>query len=533
MNPSHRSENFGFLGAEDSLLVRLAALAERYFGDDPGTSLIKLRQFGEVLAQQIAARAGILLSPEETQSDLLRRFRRDGVVSSEPLELFHHLRRVGNHGTHDYTGTHAEALSALKVARSLGIWFHRSFGRHPGFKPGPFVPPADPGVANRQVDAELQRLRDELRVTQSAAERAKADAEAEARSRETAEEQARRHAEERQFWEQLAQETETEKVSLAAQLAALQHSAEKATPAERAALIEEGQVAARAIDLDEAATRALIDRQLRERQWDADSVTLRYADGARPVKGQARAIAEWPTDSGPADYALFIGLRCVGVIEAKRQRKSVSATIDQAERYSKGLRLEKDADRAGSPWGDYCVPFVFATNGRAYLRQLETESGIWFRDVRLDTNRRRALADWFTPDGLKAELEIDRVSAQAALETMPFQFGFPLRPYERRAIERIEEALAADQREMLVAMATGTGKTKLAIALLYRLLTAKRFRRICFVVDRNALGDQTAREFRDAKMVGPRTFADIFDLKGLDAACCIDLEGGRSNPNPV
>ena len=68
---------------------------------------------------------------------------------------------------------------------------------------------------------------------------------------------------------------------------------------------------------------------------------------------------------------------------------------------------------------------------------------------------------------------------------------------------------------MLVAMATGTGKTKLAIALLYRLLSAKRFRRVCFVVDRNALGDQTAGEFRTTRVVGPRSFAEIFDLKGL------------------
>jgi type I restriction enzyme R subunit len=68
---------------------------------------------------------------------------------------------------------------------------------------------------------------------------------------------------------------------------------------------------------------------------------------------------------------------------------------------------------------------------------------------------------------------------------------------------------------MLVAMATGTGKTKLAIGLLYRLLSVKRFRRVCFVVDRNALGEQTAGEFRTTKVVGPRAFADIFDLKGL------------------
>jgi type I restriction enzyme R subunit len=64
-------------------------------------------------------------------------------------------------------------------------------------------------------------------------------------------------------------------------------------------------------------------------------------------------------------------------------------------------------------------------------------------------------------------------------------------------------------------MATGTGKTKLAIALLYRLLSVKRFRRVCFVVDRSALGDQASGEFRSTKIVGPRAFADIFDLRGL------------------
>ena len=64
-------------------------------------------------------------------------------------------------------------------------------------------------------------------------------------------------------------------------------------------------------------------------------------------------------------------------------------------------------------------------------------------------------------------------------------------------------------------MATGTGKTKLAIAMLYRLLSAKRFRRICFVVDRSALGDQTEGEFSTTKVVSSKTFAEIFGLKGL------------------
>ena len=68
---------------------------------------------------------------------------------------------------------------------------------------------------------------------------------------------------------------------------------------------------------------------------------------------------------------------------------------------------------------------------------------------------------------------------------------------------------------MLLAMATGTGKTKLAIALLYRLLATKRFRRICFVVDRSALGDQAAGEFTTTKIVSGKAFAEIFGLKGL------------------
>uniref|UniRef100_UPI00359419EE DEAD/DEAH box helicase family protein n=1 Tax=Thiocapsa sp. TaxID=2024551 RepID=UPI00359419EE len=126
--------------------------------------------------------------------------------------------------------------------------------------------------------------------------------------------------------------------------------------------------------------------------------------------------------------------------------------------------------------------------------------------------------DWPTPDGFKARLEIDIEAAQEALKTQPMVFGFPLRPYQQQAIEAVERSIADGLMSLLVAMATGTGKTKLAIALLFRLLNAKRFRRVCFVVDRSALGQQSGGEFSSTKVVGTKTFADIFDLKGLDAA---------------
>ncbi len=65
-------------------------------------------------------------------------------------------------------------------------------------------------------------------------------------------------------------------------------------------------------------------------------------------------------------------------------------------------------------------------------------------------------------------------------------------------------------------MATGTGKTKTCIALIYRLLKAERFRRILFLVDRSALGEQAANAFKDTRMESLQTFADTFGIKELE-----------------
>lgn len=514
------SANFDFLGIHDAQLVRLGALAERYFKDDPNTCLIKLRQFGEVLAQLTAAKSGLLASPEEQQTDLLRRLKFERIVPREVGDLFHQLRIAGNRATHTHVGDHAEALSTLKIARELGIWFHRTFADKK-FSAGAFVPPPDPAAATKALQEELDRLRQALDQTRSEADKVRLAAEAEIRERMSAQERAQKDREERAVWEQLASEAENAKAQLAAELQALQIAAGQAPAQAIANIVAQADAAAAEINIDEASTRALIDTQLRARGWEVDTQTMRYAAGTRPAKGRNMAIAEWPTKSGPADYALFVGTRCIGVVEAKRRNKNVSSHIDQAERYARTFRFEGGAEAIGDPWPDvgdkhFFVPFVFSANGRPYLKQLETESGIWFRDTRRPSNHRRALNDWPTPDGLKGMLEIDVDSATADLKGRSFEFGFPLRPYQRLAIEKVEDELADGRRNMLLAMATGTGKTKLAIALLYRLLAAKRFRRVCFVVDRNALGTQAVGEFSTTRIVSVKTFADIFGLKGLD-----------------
>jgi type I restriction enzyme, R subunit len=468
------SPNFGFLASHDIQLVRLGALAERYFQEDPNTSLIKFRQFGETLAQLLAAKAGLYRNTEEPQSDLLRRLKIERITPDEVSNLFHHLRIVGNKASHGNEGTHGEALTALKVARELGVWFHRSLASNRKFSPGPFVPPPDPAAATKELSAELERLRSELDATRSEIELAQSLADEHSRARASAEEKARREAEERTIWEQLAQDAETAKTALIQQLTALQAAAR---PQETSTIIEVAAETAKGIYLDEAATREIIDSQLRDRGWEVDTKTLRYSSGVRPSKGRNMAIAEWPTANRPADYALFLGTECIAMVETKRKRKNVSAAIDQAERYAKGMSFSDDVTISGGSWSDYKVPFVFAANVRSYLKQIETESGIWFRDARRVTNRRRALSDWPTPDGLKGMLKLDNEAAHEMLKTTPMKFGFPLRKYQEQAIKTIEAEFERDRRAMLLAMATGTGKTKLAIALLYRLLESKRFRR--------------------------------------------------------
>jgi type I restriction enzyme R subunit len=509
------ASNFAFLSVHDAQLVQLGALAERYFRDDPGTAIFKLRQFAELLCKTVAAHHALYRDEREAFEETLRRLSYERIIPKEAADVFHALRKAGNRAAHEARGNHTDALSALKFARQLGVWFHRTYGKQAQFKPGPFVPPPEPVDATAPLREEIDSLRRRVAESEDAASRAKREAEDHARARESVEQRLAREAEERAIWERLAAESESKTAEIAARLATLQAAAKQAPKAESLELVQRGEEASTKIDLDEAATRALIDQQLRDSGWDADTKSLRHGSGSRPAKGRNLAIAEWPTASGPADYALFVGLTLVGVVEAKRKRKNVSAAIDQAERYSNGMGANSDFAFAGGPWGNHKVPFVFAANGRSYLKQIETESGIWFRDTRRSANHRRALVNWPTPEGLSGELEINQDAATAALKEMPFEFGFPLRDYQKDAIKAVEGALGAGRRSMLLAMATGTGKTKLAIALLYRLLATKSFRRICFVVDRSALGEQAAGEFSTTKIVSGKAFADIFGLKKL------------------
>lgn len=504
------SVNFDFLSEDSPQLARLASLAEHYFIEDAPSCLIKLRQFAELMAKDIAARHGLLTEYQSSFDDVLRGLKLNRVLPREVADLFYHLKRVGNEAVHEDRGTQAEALNGLKVARSAAIWFHRSYGGKPNFRSGPFVPPRPAEDPIPALQQELENLRAKVRDSDDAQAKA-------AMALQDASAETEKLRSERQFWEQYASETETQLRTVRGTLEAVQAVAVQSPPLQLDLLAQAASSAADKIELDESSTRAIIDGQLVAAGWKADTMLLRHAAGVRPGPSEAIAIAEWPTSSGPVDYALFIDGICVGVIEAKRSVRDVPGRLGQAKRYARDILLDKDSLAPGAPWpvGNeaFSAPFTFVTNGRPYVKQLETKSGIWFWDARVPEIQPRALPEWFSPRDLKERLEQVHEDPGAIADREIGVTG--LRPYQQEAIQAVEKAISAGQRSMLLAMATGTGKTRLAIALMYEVLRRKQFRRILFLVDRNALGRQTLDAMSTTDTSGFLKFDQIFPVADL------------------
>ncbi|HCE1575198.1 TPA: type I restriction-modification system endonuclease [Vibrio parahaemolyticus] len=532
------TSNFSFLAEHDPLFLELAIGAERAFSSDPNTTLIKLRQLGEAIAQHIAVLVGVEFDDKTTQADLIYRLNRELKFEPVVKELFHTLRIEGNKATHQFKTQHKEALDGLKLSRALSIWFHQSFGKQgTQFKPGPFVPPQDPSNQLRQLQSEIERLKSDL--TQANVELDTSKQLHDLIVQEKAEYEALAFAmdEESKQLAGLAAEHESalikQKKEYEAKVKALQQQLEqqdeKDTVTQKQQVSTKTRKASQQIVLSEELTRILIDQQLIEAGWTADSQELTYKNGTRPEKGINKAIAEWPTkhngENGRADYVLFLGLTPIAVVEAKKENTNVAGKITQSERYSRGFQV--DASMVGAwelegltiAWvdedeGHYKVPFVYSCNGRPYIPQLAEQSGKWFRDVRKPSNTKRALQEFHTPDGLIDLLKRNKEIAERKLQQEGFSY-LKLRDYQEKAIHAVESTLAKDIRTALLAMATGTGKTRTIVGLMYRFLKSERFKRILFLVDRTALGDQATDTFKEMPLEQNQTLSKIYNIAEL------------------
>ena len=207
------------------------------------------------------------------------------------------------------------------------------------------------------------------------------------------------------------------------------------------------------------------------------------------------AIEEFETANGPADYALCVDGRILGIVEAKKLTLGPQSVLTQAERYSKGL--------TDSPFNyrGYRVPFLYSTNGEV----------IWHHDVRHELSRSHIITGFHTPDALIERLQRDLdICCETLLQTPNDHQR--LRPYQRDANIAIEKAIADRKQQMLVAMATGTGKTFTMVNEVYRLMKSGVAKRILFLVDRRALAAQAVLAFASFEPEPGLKFDKIYEV---------------------
>src|SRR5690606_24844719 len=187
---------------------------------------------------------------------------------------------------------------------------------------------------------------------------------------------------------------------------------------------------------------------------------------------------------------------------------------------SQGFQFEADMQKPydSAPWTSeektFRIPFVYSCNGRKYSSRLIDESGIWFRDVRHPSNISKALYGFHSPEGLKQRLEQNISTADTYLENTDI-LPFNDRSYQREGIKAVEQAIAKDKQRIILAMATGTGKTRLATGLMYRLIKSQRFKHILFLVDRSTLGTQAFDAFGAEVIEQGQTLAQIYTVADL------------------
>jgi type I restriction enzyme R subunit len=466
--------NFSFLEKEFPILFNIGSAAEYHLHTDPSVTLTKLRQFEEKMVEYLFEEHHLDKPYDDNLHNRIRVLENDNIIQSNIASLIHNIRQKGNQAAHDSKGSIDDAKTILFSAFKVAKWFYQTYStENKNIDDVKFSPPAN--LDARHVLRELEKS----------------------------------HAELEEKFKALLAEKE----------------ASVLTKEKEQEIRKRSERSSRNIDLNEAETRELIDAQLRLAGWEVDTKKINFElHRTVPQRGRNMAISEWPAGRNQADYALFIGTELYGIVEAKKWAQDISTDLHQSKVYANLLKKEHNAQLLGE-WQAFKAPFLFSTNGRPFLEQIKTKSGIWFLDVRNKENTSRPLQAWYSPKGLLDLYRQNLSEANKKLEEDSRDFLknpklLGLRDYQITAIEKVEEAIINDKgrKRLLLAMATGTGKTRTIMGLCYRLIKANRFKRILFLVDRTALGIQALNAFKDNKVEDLNTFAEIYQIDEMKKA---------------
>ncbi len=241
--------------------------------------------------------------------------------------------------------------------------------------------------------------------------------------------------------------------------------------------------------------RTAIDRRLVECGWLVQSL-----DAFNLGAGPGVAVREFWTASGPVDYALFVGRRLCGVIEAKAAGTTLSGFAEQAARYIADM-----------------PPTLVRSPDQVRFEYVASSTEILFRDHTDPAPASRRVFAFHRPETLLRRLG-EAATLRSRLRTMPPLVVDGLRACQVDAVAALEASLAADHPRALVQMATGAGKTFTACTLAYRLLAHAGFGRILFLADRANLVRQTRDEFVAYRPPGTgRSFSELYNVQKLGA----------------
>jgi len=444
-----KSINFEFLRPAWPELAALGGFAETYAHQDPLGAIGKLRTFCEQTAGFIHHELKLPKLLRPNLIDLLDDSAFRSAVPPVVVSKMHALRIQGNHAVHGNRGDTTTALRLLKDAFDIGRWLHLTFRKGKVEDCPLFTEPPEGGV-----------------------------------------EAAARRKEKRAVLERIAaQEAQLQK--LLEELEAERSRAEQATATatELQVALAAGQQSAAAIEAvdpltfnEEQTRRYLIDLMLADAGWKVGAGRASTHEVKKEVQ-----IAGQPTDSesGFADYVLVDDAdKPLAVIEAKKTSKNAEIGRTQAKLYADGLET-----RHGQR------PIIFYTNGY--------DLWIW-NDAAGEPPRK--ICGYYSKDSLQ-RLHFQRTEKRPLAKVGPDKSKQIIdRMYQFEAVRRVVERFAEKKRRALIVQATGTGKTRVAVALCDALIQARWAKRVLFLCDRRELRKQAHNTFKAFLPSEPRTY---------------------------
>lgn len=424
-------------------LHQLAAFAEDYACGDPQSALVKMRCLMEKVVGVIYAKLKLPVYPNSSIVDKLTADEFRSVVPKPIQDKLHAIRKSGNRAAHEGKVSQQEAVWILKESYFVSCYFYVAYAGGKQEDLAAFTAP-DCEKAAEQTSAAFTRENNKLKAKLQDNEARLQQALDELKAAEQAQAEAQKEA------AKLKQAVNQEALEAA----------------------KSGFESLSGFNFNEAETRArIIDMDLRAAGWDVS-----LDDSSTEEVGKEVEVSGQPTKTGIGyvDYVLWDDDgKPLALIEAKRTRESVEKGRQQAILYANALE-KKHGQR----------PVIFYSNGYD-IRLLDDAQGY----------NSRKLYGYYSKSSL--QYLIKQRSLKKDLNKTPIDTNVAGRLYQIESISRVCERFTDKHRRALVVQATGTGKTRVSIALAKRLLEAGWAKRVLFLCDRKELRKQAGNAFNE------------------------------------